>query len=77
MSANRHLDPGVDTTLLNTHFYVVTDAVGAMRFPMNSNKFPPNFNLVRSLSSFSGFTLHTVLTYVTFYILGLVFYKLK
>ena len=28
MSANRHLAPGVDITLLNTQFSVVTDAVG-------------------------------------------------
>ena len=54
MSADRHLDPGVDITLLKTHYAVVTDAVGALRFPMKSNKFPTTVNLVRSLSSFSG-----------------------
>ena len=32
MSANRHLALGVDTTLLKTHFAVVTDAVGELRF---------------------------------------------
>ena len=44
MSANRHLDPGIDTTLLKTHFAVVTDAVGALIFPMKSDTFPPAFN---------------------------------
>ena len=52
MSANRHLAPGVNTTLLKTHFSVVTDAVGALRFPVKSNKFPSTVNLVRSLSFF-------------------------
>ena len=56
MSANRHLSRGVDTTLLKTHFAVVTDAVGALRSPVKSNKFPHTVNLVRSFSSFSGFT---------------------
>ena len=51
MYANRHLAPGVDTTLLNTQFAVVNDAVGALRFPVKSNKFPPTVNLVRSFSS--------------------------
>ena len=37
MSSNRHLAPGVDTTLLKTHFTVVTDAVGALIFPANSS----------------------------------------
>ena len=70
MSSNRHLAPGVDTTLLKTHFAVVTDAVREMRFPVKSNKFPPTVNLVRSLSYFSGFTSHTILTYVTFLSFG-------
>ena len=63
--ANIHLDPGVDTTLLKTHFAVVTDAVGALRFPVKSNKFPLTINLVRSLSSFSSFASHTNFPYVT------------
>ena len=66
MLANRHLAPGVDTTLLKTHFEVVNDAVGALRFPVESNNFPPTVNLVHSLSYFSGFTSHTILLYVTF-----------
>ena len=70
MSDNRHLVPGVDTTLLKTHFAVVTDAVGALRLPVKSNKFPSTVNLVRSFSSFSGFTLHTIFPYVTFLSLG-------
>ena len=71
MSANRHLAPGVDTTLLKTHFAMVTDAVGALRFPVKSNKFPPTVNIVRSFSSFYVFTLHTILPYVTFLSLGI------
>ena len=55
MSANRHLDPGVDTTLIKTHFDVINDAMGELRFPVKPNKFPPTFNLVLSFSSFSGF----------------------
>ena len=70
MSANRHLAPGADTTLLKTHFALVTDAVGALRFPVKSNKFFPTVNLVRSLSSFSGFALHTIFPYVTFLSFG-------
>ena len=70
MSANRHLAPGVDTTLLKTHFAVVTDAVGKMRFPVKSNKFPPTVNLARSFSSFSGFTLHTIFPYGNFLSFG-------
>ena len=66
MSANKHLAPGVDTTLLKTHFSVVTDSVGALIFPVKSNKFLPTVNLGCSFSSFSGFTLHTILPYVTF-----------
>ena len=65
MSFNRHLAPGVDTTLLKTHFSLVTDSVVALRFPVKSDKFPPIVNLVRSFSSFSGFTLHTILPYAT------------
>ena len=73
MSANIHLSPGDDITLLKTHFEVVTDAIGALRFSVMSNKFLPTVNIVCSFSYFSGFTLHTILTYVTFYLLGLVF----
>ena len=69
MSTNRHLDPGVDTTLLKTHFAVATDEVGVLRFPVKSKKFPPTVNLVHSLSYFSGFTLHTIFPHVTFYLL--------
>ena len=66
MSANIHLSPGDDITLLKTHFEVVTDEVGALRFPVKSNNFPSNINLVCSISYFYGFTSHTVLPYVTF-----------
>ena len=47
MSANRHLFPGVDTTLLKTRFAVVTDAFGALKSPVKSKKFPLAVNLVR------------------------------
>ena len=70
MSANRHLAPGVDTTLFNTHFVVVSDAVGALRFPVEANTFPPTVNLVRYFSYFSCFTSQTILIYVTFFSLG-------
>ena len=70
MSANRHLAPGVDTTLLNTHFSMVTDAVGGLRFYVKSNKFPPTVNIVRSFSSCSGFISQTILPYVNFLSLG-------
>ena len=77
MSANRHLAPGFDTILLKTNFSVVMDAVGGVIFPLKSNKSPPTVNLVRCLSSFSGFNLHTILSYVNFYSLVLVFLKLE
>ena len=41
ISANRNLTPGVDNTLLSTHFSIVTDAVGALTFPVKSNKLTP------------------------------------
>ena len=68
MLANRHLALGVNTTLLKTQFAVVTDAVGALIFPLKSNKFSPTVNLVGSFSSFSGFTSHFIFPYVTFYL---------
>ena len=77
MSANIHLAPGVDTTMLKMHFSVVTDAVGAFRFPVKYNKFPSTVNLVRSFSSFYGFALHTIFPYVTFYLLGIELWELK
>ena len=49
---------------------MVTDAFGVMIFPVNSNKFLPNVNLVQSFSSFYGFTSHTILPYVTFLSFG-------
>ena len=61
MSASRHLAPGVETTLLKAYFAVVTYAVGALRFPVKSNKFPPTVSLVRSFSYFSGFISQTIL----------------
>ena len=61
MLANRHLAPGFDTTLLKKYFAVVIDDVGSLRLPAKSNKLPPTINLVRSFSSFYGFTSHTIL----------------
>ena len=75
MLANIHLSPGVDTTLLKTHFAVVNDTVGALRLPVKSNKYPPTANILFSLSYFSGFFLHTILPYVTF--LSLVTWALR
>ena len=77
MSANRHLAPGFDTKLLKNFFAELTDAVGALIFTVKSNKFPPTVNLVFSFSSFYDFNLHAIFLYVTFYLLGLVFLKLK
>ena len=68
MSDKGHISPGVDTTLLKTHFAVVTDAVGALRFPAKYNKFLPTVNRVLSFSSFFGFTSHNILLYETFFI---------
>ena len=61
MSASRHLDPGVETTLLKTHFAVVNDDLGELIFTVKSNKFPPTVNIVRYFSSFSGFISQTIL----------------
>ena len=70
MSANRHLAPGVDTKMLNTHFAVMTDAVRALIFPVSSKKILLTVNIVRSFSYFFGFTLHTIFPYVTFLSFG-------
>ena len=77
MSANTHLDPGVETTLPKTHFEVVTDAVGSIIFPVKSNKFPPTVNMVRSLYSFSGFSSHIIFPYVTFQYFGTCVLEMK
>ena len=77
MSANRHLTPVVDTTMLKAHFAVVTDAVGAMRFPVKSNKFPPTVNLVIYFSYFLV-SLCTLFFHMwLFKIFGLLFWELK
>ena len=64
MSAVRHLALGVDTTLLKTHFAVVTEAVGALRFPMNGNKLPPTVSLVRCTSALSVLMSQHIRPYV-------------
>ena len=64
MSAVRHLTLGVDITLLKTHFAVVTEAVGALRFPMNDNKLPPTVSLVRCTSAFSVLMSQHIRPYV-------------
>ena len=70
MSDNIHLAPGFDTTLLKTNFAVMTDAVGALIFPVKYNNFQPTVNIVRSFSYFSGFASNTILPYVNFWSLG-------
>ena len=77
MLVNRHFSPGVDTKLLKTHFSVVTDTVGLLIFPVKSNKFPPTVNMVCSLSSFYGFTLHTIFPYVDFLSFGTCVLEMK
>ena len=77
MLANRHLPPGVDTTPSKTHFAVATVASGALIFLVKSNKFPTTVNLVRSLSSFSGFTLQNILPYVNFLSLGTCYLRMN
>ena len=74
---NRHLAPGVDTTLLNKHFDVVTDAVGALIFHVNSNNFPPTVNMFLSFSSFSSFNSHTIFLYVPFLYFGTCVFGMK
>ena len=77
MSTNRHLAPGVYTKPLKTNIAVVTDAVGVLRFPLNSNKFPLTVILVCSFYSFSGFNLHTILPNVTFSSVGTYVFEMK
>ena len=60
MSANINPPPGVDTTLLNTRFAGVADAVGELRFTVKSNTFTPTVNIVRYFSAFYGFTSQTL-----------------
>ena len=71
MSANRHLAPGVDTTLFKTHLTVVTDAIGALRFPVKSNKFTPTVNLVHYFSYFLVSICILFFHMLIFYLLGL------
>ena len=77
MSSNRHLAPEVDIKLLKKHFDAVTDAVGALRFPVKSNKFPPTVSLVRSFYSFSGFISQNILPKVTFLSLGTLYFGMN
>ena len=56
---------------------MVTGAVGELIFPVKSNKFPPTVNPVRSLSFFSGFTLHTIFPYVNFSSFGTCVLEMK
>ena len=65
MSAVKNLAFGINTTPLNIHLAVVTEAVGALRFPINGSKLPPTVNLVLLTSFFSGFTSQQILPYVT------------
>ena len=45
-SATRHLAPGVEMTLLNRHFAVVTVFVGVLNMPGKSRRFPPTVSRV-------------------------------
>ena len=65
MSAVRALAFGMDMTLLRRHFAVVTEAVGVLRFPVQSNKFPPTVRRVWQCSSLSGLMLQTIFPSVT------------
>ena len=71
MSANRHLARAVDTTLLKTHYAVVTDAVGELRFSVKSNKFRPSVNIVRSFSYFSVFISQNIYHRLPFCLWGI------
>ena len=55
----------MDNTLLKTHLDVVTEAVGALRFPINGRRLHPTINLVLFISFFSGFISQHILPYVT------------
>jgi len=66
MSAVRHFSPGVEITLLKIHFTVATEAIGVLRFPMKSRRFPPTVRQVFSFTALSGFSAHTIFPYVTF-----------
>ena len=45
---------GVDITLFRRHFVVVTEAVGVLRFPGKSRRFPHTVRRVRYFSALSG-----------------------
>ena len=49
-SATRHLAPGVEITLPNRHFAVVTVSVAVLNMPGKSRRFPPTGIRVRWVS---------------------------
>ena len=55
----RHLAVVVEPTLLNSNFAVVTVAVGMVRVPAYSNRFPPTVWCVIWVSSLLWRILHT------------------
>ena len=61
MSAIMHLSLGLDTTLLNKHLTVVTVAVGLLRVPEKSNKFPLTVRQVPWVSDLLGQISQTIL----------------
>ena len=61
MSAIMHLSLGLDTTLLNKHLTVVTVAVGLLRVPEQSNKFPLTVRQVPWVSDLLGQISQTIL----------------
>ena len=64
MSAVRHFALGVEMTLLKRHLAVLTVAVGVLKGPAYSSKFPPTVNRVQNVSALSGLISHTILPYV-------------
>ena len=60
-----HLALGVNTTLYKTHLAVMSEAVDALRFPINGRRLPPTVNLVLFIYFLSGFTAQHILPYGT------------
>ena len=68
MSAVRHMVLRVETMLFRRHFVVVTIAVGVLKTPEKSSKFPPTVILVRCVLNLYGLMSHTFFPYVTFFL---------
>ena len=68
MSAVSQLVLRVETMLFRRNFAVVNGAVGVLRTPEYSSKFPTNVSMVRCVLKLFGFMSHTVLPYVNFFV---------